>query len=268
MMKGQYQRMQRMITIVPVADLRREPDHSSERMSQTLFGSQVVVEEKSGRFARVRTDDDYLAWIAQSYLDETPTRDPDRVVTSNLARFRILPEGTALFLPHGARLRSGEGDRMFKGWRAGQTLTLEAGVVIADSDSNKFDPVELAMQFHSCPYLWGGTSPFGFDCSGLVQAVFRRCGILLPRDSKDQAKVGAEVDWEAAKSGDLICFPGHVAIHLGNKKIIHANRLRGMVTVESLDPESSDRRGDLVDQVTTIRRLQMQEKAGYTKGDN
>lgn len=247
--------MQRMTTIVPIADLRREPDHRSQRMSQTLFGSEVVIEEKTGTFVRVRTDDDYHAWVAESYLGESPSEYPNHVVVSNFARFRILPTGTALILPHGARLRSGESDRTFKGSKAGQTLTLEAGEVVTEGDSEKFDPVELAMQFHSCPYLWGGTSPFGFDCSGFVQAVFRRCGVLLPRDSKDQAKSGTEVDWEHARSGDLICFPGHIAIHLGNKKIIHANRLRGMVTVESLDSDSPDCRHDLLDRVSTIRRV-------------
>ncbi len=76
-MMGQYQRMQRMKVIVPVADLRRDPDHRSERMSQTLFGSEVIVEEMSGKFLRVHTDDDYRGWIAESYLVDSPSESPD-----------------------------------------------------------------------------------------------------------------------------------------------------------------------------------------------
>jgi hypothetical protein len=108
------------------------------------------------------------------------------------------------------------------------------------------------------PYLWGGRSTYGFDCSGLVQLALEFFGKRLPRDSADQAVKGRLVrDMTKLKPYDLVFFKRngaivHVAIHLGGMKILHAS---GQVRLESLDAKSVQYRSDLFDMYSHARRV-------------
>lgn len=240
--------------IVPVADMRLAADHRSERVSQALYGHLVTVIAASGDFARCDSADGYSGWIGRSYLS-TPNSAPGNlaVVTSLLAVFAGENTGSRLTLPYGAHINSGGGDLFYACDRSEYSLVF--GRVNMNEPVSLAHAIDEALACVSVPYLWGGASTFGFDCSGFTQAIFRRAGILLPRDSKDQATVGREVAVTESVAGDLIFFPGHVAIHLGQKKILHASRLRGMVAVESLDAGHPNYRADLDGKITTIRRV-------------
>ncbi len=82
--------------------------------------------------------------------------------------------------------------------------------------------VSTAYNYLGVPYVYGGSSPRGFDCSGLVQYVYRQNGVSLPRTSGAQAGVGRGVSLSNAQPGDIVCYPGHVAIYIGGGKVIHS----------------------------------------------
>ena len=106
--------------------------------------------------------------------------------------------------------------------------------------------LKRARSFLGIPYLWGGITPFGFDCSGLVQMIYQvEAGIRLPRDSKDQKMSGFKIKSEDVQAGDLRFFKGHVAIAVDRFKIIHSTLAGGGVVINSLNQKDADFRPDL-----------------------
>lgn len=100
------------------------------------------------------------------------------------------------------------------------------------SDSSGSSVVDYATQFVGNPYVWGGTSlTNGADCSGFVQSVYSNFGVSLPRTSYEQQNAGREVSYSEAQPGDLICYGGHVAIYMGDGKIVHASNSRDGIKV-------------------------------------
>ena len=97
--------------------------------------------------------------------------------------------------------------------------------------------VEYAKEFIGIPYVYGGTSPSGFDCSGFVKYVYAHFGVALPRVTYDQIKVGTSIDYSELQAGDLVFFRGgdHVGIYVGNGQYIHAPRTGRTITVEDLN---------------------------------
>jgi hypothetical protein len=241
--------------VVPVADMRREPNHRSERLSQALYGFTVAVKDARDRFDLVRTPDGYEGWMAKSYLQEPDAPDTLLSVVSSRWALFALDGGGELALPFGSLVRVDCDNELYSDCRDSQRMVLVAGSVDELISRPELAPETAALSLISSPYLWGGASPFGYDCSGLVQAVFRRCGVDLPRDSKDQSACGRQIALSDARAGDLIFFPGHVALCLDDLRIIHATRLRGMVAIESLNSDAPDCRNDLVDKITCVRRL-------------
>ena len=113
----------------------------------------------------------------------------------------------------------------------------------------------VAERFVGVPYLWGGKSSLGLDCSGLVQIALTACGIKCPRDSDMQeSALGKSASLAGLQSGDLIFWKGHVAIARGRNSMIHANAFHMAVTIEPV-AEALARIGAAGSQVTSVRRL-------------
>ena len=117
------------------------------------------------------------------------------------------------------------------------------------------DFVAVAERFVGAPYLWGGKSSLGLDCSGLVQVALTACGITCPRDSDMQeGALGKSASLAGLQSGDLIFWKGHVAIARGRNSMIHANAFHMAVAIEPV-AEALARIGAAGSQVTSVRRL-------------
>jgi cell wall-associated NlpC family hydrolase len=126
---------------------------------------------------------------------------------------------------------------------------------LAPLTSRESDFVAVAERFVGAPYLWGGKSSLGVDCSGLVQIALTACGIPCPRDSDMQeGALGKPVSLAGLQAGDLIFWKGHVAIARARNSLIHANAFHMAVVIEPV-AEAVTRIGATGSQVTSVRRL-------------
>jgi len=224
------------ICSVPVAPLRKEASHRSEMVSQLLFGELLEVLETSGDFVFIKNAyDAYTGWCQRSQLTELThsIQLPDQeILTANFistAKFRDTP----IHLPIGVPINAWNEvpDSVF----SIPENTLLAGSIPFTASTI----IEHTSCYLNVPYLWGGRSAFGIDCSGFSQQVFRYFGKPLPRDSGDQSKLGEHVGFLAeVKAGDLAFFDNaegtitHVGILLNDHTIIHAS---GKVRVDTID---------------------------------
>ena len=224
------------ICSVPVAPMRKEAAHRSEMVSQLLFGERVQLIESSGDFVLVKNEyDAYIGWCQRSQLTELAgdfSVEELEVLSSAYINAGMLRD-TAIHLPMGVPISNWKGITEPKFTYAGTTHT--AGIVPFSESA----VVAISTSYENVPYLWGGKSVFGIDCSGFSQQVFRYFGKKLPRDSGDQAKQGEDIGFlEETKAGDLAFFDNaegtitHVGILLNNLEIIHAS---GKVRIDTID---------------------------------
>jgi hypothetical protein len=225
-----------------IIPLRAAPSHRAEMVTQLLFGERFSIVESSGTWLRIETlFDTYSGWIDSAQYG---------CIREDGSRMKIIP-GSELF----------EVKDDFSGFRAGGE-----NYVLPGMDPVKFapaaSPVETAMQFLNTPYLWGGRTPMGIDCSGLVQIAFKIHGIALPRDASQQAQKGATIDFISdAKPGDILFFSAdtdnisHTGILLSKETIIHA---AGMVRRDRVDHQGiwRDEAGRYTHRLRLIKRMQ------------
>jgi hypothetical protein len=233
--------------VAAVAPMLAEPHVSSGQVSQQLAGHAVSVVEDQGDWLLVRGRDDYEGWMHRGYIARdgmTPDNPTGRVSLGCLVE---MASGATRRLPLRALLA--EGDRV----ESGDVATVEelGARFPVDASAICRSAVEL---FVGTSYQWGGVTPWGADCSGLVQSVFALHGVQLPRDAWQQAHVGhpAGRDLFAARAADLLFFSDradghvtHVAIALGGRRVVHLALGRGGYAVERLDDANDEYVGKL-----------------------
>jgi cell wall-associated NlpC family hydrolase len=242
-----------------IAPVRRAPASDAELMTQALRGERVTVYDRNGEgFAWGQLGGDgYVGWLPESALAK-PSAAPTHKVTalSTLAfpgpSIKLPPVAT---LPMGARVSIAREDGPFSVTREGHHLPRQHLEPLAAKAS---DFVAVAERFVGTPYLWGGKSVFGIDCSGLVQMSLTSAGTGCPRDSDMQCD-GLGRTLSAAESkhlqrGDLIFWNGHVAIVRDAETIVHANA-HHMATVVENTKEAIARIKAAGSEVVAIKRI-------------
>ncbi|MDX3929958.1 MAG: NlpC/P60 family protein [Shinella sp.] len=243
----------------PVAALRPRPDASAGIDTELLFGETVRVFDRAGGWAWVKADfDGYVGYLPEDALDASaaPVTHVVAVPRSFAYSGADLKTPAAFPLSLGSRLSiTGESET-----RGTRYLTLAGGqsVVAAHclpvSASPCADYVSVAARLIETPYLWGGRSAFGIDCSGLVQLAMMMAGRAVPRDSDMQAAdLGTEIERKDLARGDLVFWKGHVAIMEDDRTVLHANGNTMSVAREPLE-EAIERIGWLYQQPTGYRR--------------
>ena len=221
------------VVVSPVLDLLDQPGGARER--QLLFNDVVDVLDITDGFAFVRSSvTGYVGYVLADALRPKPqTPVPDLWVLSRMTHAYAEPDiksPECMVLSMGTQLSNlGEENDLLKteaGWVTGRHVT----------SGTQSDPVAIAERLIGTPYLWGGNSASGIDCSGLVWTAFAMCGVVLRPDSDLQnAHDGAVIDDGSVRRGDLWFWAGHVAMVVDAKHIIHANAHHMAVVVEDAD---------------------------------
>lgn len=235
--------MQPAICLLSVVPMRKEPSHRSEMVSQVLFGEYVEMGEEKDDFVFVTClYDGYQGWVQANQLTPVST---EQVLTSDdyIGNFteELFVNRRCRMIPFGVPLYSHKaGDVLQFGNQQVSYNVPETAVWRSREKPFTKENLDAATRmFLETPYLWGGKSVFGIDCSGFVQQVFKLFGLKLLRDAYLQAEQGSPVPSPAeARLGDLAFFQNekgrviHVGIMLGDNAIAHAS---GKVRVDTLD---------------------------------
>jgi hypothetical protein len=240
--------MEIAICLPAYAPMKAGPSHQSEQVSQLLCGEPVLLLENVGEWSLVETEHQYRAYVRTAHL-----------MPVNLQKL----ESYHGFYASGLRAANSllasipafhweEPGMKFSGPSQLEANGLSFGHQIA----------EAAKQFLNVPYVWGGKTPFGLDCSGLVQLVLNLAGFSFPRDAWQQAEIGEELVFEKSRpepeEGDLLFFRRaenrihHVGISLGGSQFIHASE---WVRIESLSPAHPDFAEDRFQTLCLIKKI-------------
>ena len=232
--------MEYAVVSLPASPVRRKPDHRKEMVSQLLFGESVrVLKTKGDLWVKIHSlHDGYEGWMTNTMLqavDENIANAVGAFATTDMLSVVLLgdkqmniPVGSSLPFFADGKGKIGELEYQFAGQYCKRDEQQPSAELVQ----------QLTAKWLTVPYMWGGRSPLGVDCSGFTQVIFKLMGIDLPRDAWQQAQEGKPVKKFAdSQPGDLAFFDNkedivHVGILLGDGQIIHSS---GKVRIDEID---------------------------------
>jgi cell wall-associated NlpC family hydrolase len=243
---------------VSVTPLRQEPKHSSQMVDQVIMGNYVRLHEQKGDWFLCQSEYDYVGWINKSAIVrcdeltvETWLKNSNYMIQKSHSTIYSEPDKSSLPISDIILNNVVWGTKTFNNWtkvilpdnRKGFILTED--LILANRINHHPNGIQKSLVYKAkkligTPYIWGGNSSKGSDCSGFTQTVFKAVGVSLPRDARQQAVLGKKININNALSGDLLFFGDgekvtHVGISLGEMNFIHQG---GKVDIHSLDSNS------------------------------
>ena len=262
---------------VMIANLHSATDVQSELVDEALYGMPVeIIEEVDDVWVKVLTFYRYEGYTLKSNLQlgsDTASwiENAESVVSQSFADVLSEPniQSTKLItLTRGAFIQQLDLVEVEVGWSKVQLVTGEVGYVRTDwllpkvkayttnEEIFREQVVQSAFQYLGTPYRWGGKSPLGIDCSGLCSMAYMLNGAYIYRDAKIMDGYPLrEITRDEMKRGDLLFFPGHVAMYIGNDQYIHSSLGGNEVNVNSLNPNDENYRKDLATTITGFASL-------------
>lgn len=260
------------VVVVPVANMYSHPSDKSDVVSQVIYGSNVKLLVARGEWSRIQTDDRYKGWVPSRHLrvilsgEGYATSGVVVQVDSLFANIYNEPDVTkhkpVVTVPYGARLeratenhdpaKQASAKQSSEGWIQvylpdRRNAWIQESDVVADAQPMSIsESIELGKRFLGLPYLWGGRSSFGFDCSGFTQMLVRARGITMPRDADQQAAWSGVVVVQRSdlQPGDLLFFGAsaksitHTGMYIGDGQFIQdTTNGRPVVQISRLDDD-------------------------------
>jgi cell wall-associated NlpC family hydrolase len=250
------------VVLSPVANMYSKPSEDADVVSQAIYGSNVGLVERQEGWARIRTADDYTGWTplsallpGKAYAASGRVAEVESLFAHIYREASVTAHAPLLTVPFESRLEVVAEPPDQPRWLQvrlpdGRAGWVQAGDVAFDAKPLSIpETIEFSKRFLGLPYTWGGTSSFGYDCSGFAQMLVRRRGVLMPRDAQPQADWSGTtpVERNDLKPGDLLYFGGsakritHTGVYLGDGKFIDATTWQTpMVRIDDLsDPHWS-----------------------------
>jgi gamma-D-glutamyl-L-lysine dipeptidyl-peptidase len=248
------------ISIVPV---RIEPSEKSEMVTQILFGETYKILEEQSKWCYIKlSSDQYEGWIDQKMITyihhesyQHSLKNTTYITKKLNEKILDIEKNEEIILPPGCTLPNyNPKNSLF-------FISNHKYKKLSNNDQNRLNIIHLCKMFLNAPYLWGGKNPFGIDCSGFVQVIYKILGITLPRDTQVQVNNGETINFIGeVKAGDLVFFDDdegniiHVGIILNNEEIIHAS---GKVRIDKFDHQGIFNQSDkkYTHKLRVIKRL-------------
>lgn len=237
-----------MVVWYPSVPVMGEPDLLAEQTDEMIYGDECEILEEVGAYAKVRTDYGYEGYVERKALIQ-PLHAPNRMVCVPYAD--LLPEPKNHFrpmvtLPKGAKVDVGYSHEIprygvaimpsTRGWYVHKQHLKPIPSGVGTEEELRKGIVEEALGYLGVQYRWGGRTPAGVDCSGLCFMAYRLNGLTIWRDANiDKNPNLRKITLEEAKPGDLLFFPGHVAMYLGNGEFVHATASAGKVVRDTFE---------------------------------